>query len=193
MANDQGTGPDSPSQSDASGAPLPDTTDASGAPTPSDSDAGSAVTLTTLPWAIDHKPDTRALPSWFRRAVVMVLILVILSQIAVWAFGQLTSFWYTLFLSFFLGITMEPLVNRLARNGKLEASVEGFIKPFLDKSPAVMSLAKEAMRKRGRAGDLATALRDVETIYLQKLLNTEDAREGVAALLEKRPPSWQGR
>jgi predicted PurR-regulated permease PerM len=77
----------------------------------------SPATLGNLPWALTEKPDRRALPSWFRRAVVLVLGLVILMQITVWAFGQLTSFWYTIFVAFFLGITMEPLVNRLARRG----------------------------------------------------------------------------
>jgi len=75
------------------------------------------VKLSNFPWAITDGPESRALPPWFRRAVVLVLSLAILSQIAVWAFGQLTSFWYTIFFAFFLGIAIEPLVNRLARKG----------------------------------------------------------------------------
>lgn len=75
------------------------------------------VKLSNLPWAITDSPDSRALPPWFRRAVVLVLSLGILAQMAVWAFGQLSSFWFTIFFAFFLGIAIEPLVNRLARKG----------------------------------------------------------------------------
>jgi predicted PurR-regulated permease PerM len=88
------------------------------APAAEDSARGtSQVKLSNLPWAITDDHDRRALPPWFRRAVVMVLALAIVARVASWAFGQLSSFWYTVFLAFFFGITMEPLVNRLARRG----------------------------------------------------------------------------
>ena len=61
--------------------------------------------------------DPRVVPPWFRRAVIMVLLLVVLAQIAIWAFGQLTSLWYMLFVAFFLGLAIEPVVNRLAARG----------------------------------------------------------------------------
>jgi len=32
-----------------------------------------------------------------------------------------------------------------------------------------------------------------ERIYLEELIATEDAREGIAAFLEKRSPKWTGR
>ncbi len=73
--------------------------------------------LHTLPWAITDDPDPRALPPWFRRAVVLVLTLVIASRAIVWGFAELEQFWYTLFLAFFVGISMEPLVNGLAARG----------------------------------------------------------------------------
>lgn len=61
--------------------------------------------------------DGRSLPPWFRRAVILVLVLAAASRIIVWGFGQLTSFWYVLFFAFFLGLAMEPAVNALQRRG----------------------------------------------------------------------------
>jgi len=84
----------------------------------SDAAAGDQpVRLSNLPWAITDRSDPRTLPPWFRRAVVLVLSLALVLEISKWAFGQLTNFWFTLFLAFFFGITMEPLVNRLAARG----------------------------------------------------------------------------
>ena len=68
-------------------------------------------------WTIPDPADPRLLPPWFRRAVVMVIILVIVSQAALWGFSRLTSFWFTIFFAFFLGLAMEPVVNRLAERG----------------------------------------------------------------------------
>ena len=75
------------------------------------------VTLPNLPWAITEPEDDRSLPPWFRRAVILILILVAASKIVTWGFGQLSSFWYTLFFSFFIGLAMEPVVNYLQRRG----------------------------------------------------------------------------
>jgi predicted PurR-regulated permease PerM len=75
------------------------------------------VRLSTLPWALTDEPDDRALPPWFRRAIVLILGLVIASRVLVWGFGELESFWYTLFFAFFIGLALEPIVTRLAARG----------------------------------------------------------------------------
>jgi cyclohexa-1,5-dienecarbonyl-CoA hydratase len=42
--------------------------------------------------------------------------------------------------------------------------------------------------------DLARArLADVEALYLEKLMRTRDANEGLTAFLEKRAPRWEHR
>lgn len=74
-------------------------------------------TLRNLPWTLSDPRDDRALPPWFRRAVVLVLALVIGSKIVVWGFTELTSLWYSIFFAFFLGLAMEPAVNWLAEKG----------------------------------------------------------------------------
>lgn len=75
------------------------------------------ITLANLPWELTDPKDDRSLPPWFRRAVVLVLALMVIARVVVWAFGELASFWYTLFLAFFIGLTLEPLVNRMASRG----------------------------------------------------------------------------
>jgi len=59
-------------------------------------------------------------------------------------------------------------------------------------SAAAMRIARKALR-RGAVGQPEEALKDVEEIYLQELMRTEDATEGLKAFLEKRPPSWRHR
>jgi predicted PurR-regulated permease PerM len=79
--------------------------------------SGDELKLRNLPWTITDERDSRSLPPWFRRAVTLVLVLAVISRVAVWAFGELTSFWYTIFVAFFAGLTLEPLVNRMAARG----------------------------------------------------------------------------
>jgi cyclohexa-1,5-dienecarbonyl-CoA hydratase len=59
-------------------------------------------------------------------------------------------------------------------------------------SGAALRLAGRAIR-RGAVGTCEEALKDIEAIYLQELMRTEDATEGLNAFLEKRPPSWKHR
>ena len=81
-------------------------------------DAGlNEPTLQNLPWSLTDPRDQRSLPPWFRRAVVLVLILVAASKAVIWGLTELTSFWYTLFFAFFIGLAMEPPVNKLAERG----------------------------------------------------------------------------
>lgn len=58
-----------------------------------------------------------AVPGWLRPAVLTILVMVGLAWMAVRIFIALSSFWYTIFLAFFLGLCMEPAVNRLAARG----------------------------------------------------------------------------
>jgi cyclohexa-1,5-dienecarbonyl-CoA hydratase len=60
------------------------------------------------------------------------------------------------------------------------------------KSAAVTRLLKRAvLAGGGRAWEAALA--ESERIYLEELMATEDVDEGVAAFLEKRPPTWRHR
>ncbi len=59
----------------------------------------------------------------------------------------------------------------------------------LSKLSAALRQLKVAM-KLGY-GDWSRSMAEVERIYLDDLMNTADAQEGLAAFMEKRPPKWQ--
>ncbi|MBI5365739.1 MAG: enoyl-CoA hydratase/isomerase family protein [Planctomycetes bacterium] len=81
------------------------------------------------------------------------------------------------------------LVNRVLPAAELAAAVEELAAVLAAKSPAVLRIARAALRAGGE-GDLPTAFRAVESIYMEDLACCPDLAEGVAAFLEKRPPRW---
>ncbi len=82
------------------------------------------------------------------------------------------------------------LVNIVAHKGEFDAAVGAFAARLLKSSGAILRLAKRAALVPLREETQAT-LREIEELYLRELMSTEDAREGVAAFLEKRPPVWR--
>lgn len=73
----------------------------------------------------------------------------------------------------------------------LDAAVDELARTLARKSPAVVKLGRDAFYA---VWDLAAddALRYLHTM-LTITTQTEDAREGIAAFVEKRPPKWKGR
>jgi cyclohexa-1,5-dienecarbonyl-CoA hydratase len=82
------------------------------------------------------------------------------------------------------------LVDRVVPPGQLAATVEETVQRLLEKSGPVLRLAKRAvLLATGR--DFKDGLSKVERLFLQKLMKTRDAEEGLRAFLEKRPPEWR--
>jgi cyclohexa-1,5-dienecarbonyl-CoA hydratase len=84
------------------------------------------------------------------------------------------------------------LVNRVFAHEALESEVEGRIAHLLSLSGEALRQAKRAVCV-GEAGEPRAAQERLHRLYLDELMNTEDAREGLAAFLEKRPPHWTHR
>jgi cyclohexa-1,5-dienecarbonyl-CoA hydratase len=82
------------------------------------------------------------------------------------------------------------LINKVVKEGELEKETEDFIKPYGKLSAEVIRLTKKAMTS-GLKDDLEPSLGLIEDIYLNKLMTTHDAHEGLTAFLEKRKPVWK--
>jgi|DewCreStandDraft_2_1066082.scaffolds.fasta_scaffold04181_3 cyclohexa-1,5-dienecarbonyl-CoA hydratase len=81
------------------------------------------------------------------------------------------------------------LVNRVVPAAELPAAVEALIGQLVGLSGAALALCKRAMRFASQP--FAEALAAVERLYLEDLMATADAHEGLAAFLEKRKPVWR--
>jgi cyclohexa-1,5-dienecarbonyl-CoA hydratase len=84
------------------------------------------------------------------------------------------------------------LIDRVVPPGELAAAVEATLGGLTDKSAAVLRLTKRAVRRAGDDG-FEAALATLEDLYLNELMRTEDAEEGLRAFLAKRPPAWKDR
>lgn len=83
------------------------------------------------------------------------------------------------------------LANAAAPAEELDHLIDEFLAPFLDKSPFCMWITKLAAN-RGLDADTET-LMVLEHLACNVAHQSEDAKEGVQAFLNKRQPAWVGR
>jgi cyclohexa-1,5-dienecarbonyl-CoA hydratase len=85
------------------------------------------------------------------------------------------------------------LVNHILPVENFEAEAEKFITEKLtSNSAAVLQLTKRAFME-GVTQNYAESIKKIEDIYLNELMKTNDANEGLAAFLEKRRPVWKNK
>jgi enoyl-CoA hydratase len=81
------------------------------------------------------------------------------------------------------------LVNRVVPKSELMSTVESLIVKICQKSPIALRLAKEAINKS--LSGLSQGL-DYESALFSFAFSTNDQKEGAAAFLEKRKPTYTG-
>jgi len=85
------------------------------------------------------------------------------------------------------------LVNHTLPVENFEAEAEKFITEKLaSNSAVVLQLTKRAFME-GATQNYGEAIKKIEDIYLNKLMKTNDANEGLSAFLEKRSPVWKNK
>jgi len=84
------------------------------------------------------------------------------------------------------------LATRAVAADNMDAAIKEAIEHLQKLSPVALAIAKKAIYSWDSI-HFDKGLARSERIYLEELMKTEDAREGIKACLEKRNPMWQGR
>jgi cyclohexa-1,5-dienecarbonyl-CoA hydratase len=84
------------------------------------------------------------------------------------------------------------LVSYVVEAEQLESKLQEILARLRELSAPALEMARRALdAARGRP--FLEALDRAEDIYLNELMKTEDAHEGVKAFMEKRKPDWRNR
>ena len=84
------------------------------------------------------------------------------------------------------------LINRVVPRDQLSQALDQLLAELTAQSGAARRLAKQVLR-RVSGFDFEAALRETEDLFLNRLVHTDDAKEGIVAFLEKRAPKWNHR
>jgi cyclohexa-1,5-dienecarbonyl-CoA hydratase len=84
------------------------------------------------------------------------------------------------------------LANEALDEGELEQALAQTADRLLRLSPAALAMAKKAFYAWDSI-HLDKGIARAEKIYVEELMQTRDAREGINAWMEKRSPNWTGR
>jgi len=84
------------------------------------------------------------------------------------------------------------LANWAVPDHEVKDKTDDVIARLTKLSPAALAMAKKA-NYAWDSMHFDKGLARAEKIYLEELMQTEDAREGIAAFLEKREPKWKGK
>jgi len=88
------------------------------------------------------------------------------------------------------------LVNAVFPAAEFDARAGEWLQRLYRQSASSLRFAKRAFRlaqSTDRSADFDERLAKVERLYLDELMKSSDANEGLAAFMEKRKPAWTGR
>jgi len=84
------------------------------------------------------------------------------------------------------------LATRAVPDEEVDSAVNQVVQQLLKLSPAALALTKKAIYAWD-AMHFDKGLARAERVYLEELMKTADAHEGIRAFLEKREPKWTGK
>ena len=84
------------------------------------------------------------------------------------------------------------LVNQVVADDKLEAAADAFVARLSSLSGIVLKLTKKAIYQ-GIDQDFNNVIAKIKDFYVNEVMKTADANEGLAAFLQKRLPTWRNK
>ena len=84
------------------------------------------------------------------------------------------------------------LINKVVPLTSFDSELESFIQPFTELSLVGLKYSKKGINL-GLETNFLEGLERIEKIYLEELMTSEDAHEGLKAFIEKRKPLWKNK